>query len=216
MNTDEPTIYSDTSTKQSRISRVSILVTILLMLTLVMCYLIPSDPLIAARLQVIVHPPVSYASNMGAMSHILTKDDPPLGLTLPQDKIGNAIRNAAKSTDVAYMVVPVGDCANCITTDVKVWEQVANKKGIRFILYSTGTKKDIADFSTRMKLTCPTVSDPDNIMGKRLNMAWIARPYLFSRQWRLVWFQNEFHIGFNPFTDITFQRAVLESENNEK
>jgi len=135
------------------------------------------------------------------------KRDILLGTLLPKNEIGNAIRKTAVKSMRGYLLVPVGDCASCIKADLVGWKSQCDELGISFIMVTTANNDAARKFCKRLRLSAPFVSDPKGVMNEDLNAVWYGRPYLFSSDWKLLWYQP--HLGpDNPFADKGFL-AVL-------
>jgi hypothetical protein len=184
---------------------VRLLLTVLLAQIALLLWLLPKDLLIYLRIQHFFRssapaPPPDYA--------ILLQNDPPLGFLLPNEEAGKSLRKITPKARLGYLIVPVGDCASCLSANLPEWQSEAPKHGLSMVLLSSATSKRVEQFRRSLGLTVPVISDPGDRLSYRLNMVWPARPYLFSTDWRLLWKARENSRTYNPFADQTLETAL--------
>jgi hypothetical protein len=189
-----------------RASYAGALLAVLLALILILFWLLPKDPLVRARLDAWLHaPPASRPAPDWAS---MRRSDPPAGFEMPNHGVGAAVRAAAGPLRVGCLVVSVGDCASCLSADVEGWERSARRRGLTTVFLTTGKPAAARQFRERFRVAAPFVVDPGGSLSTALNAAWNGRPYLFSRNWRLVWSEPDAAGQRDPFRDPAFQRAV--------
>jgi hypothetical protein len=185
--------------------RVRLLLTIVLAQVIALLWLLPQDPLIAGCIHRLMSrvptqsPPPDYTAFL--------RNDPPIGFKLPTEGTGKILRQVVIPSRNGYLIVPVGDCAGCISVDLSAWQRKASHSGLSMVLLSSATKPIADRFRRDLRLSVPTVADPGNKIAKRLNSFWMARPYLFSSDWRLLWIPKAPQPRYDPFADQAFRAA---------
>ncbi|MCX6378294.1 MAG: hypothetical protein NT023_02275 [Armatimonadetes bacterium] len=146
---------------------------------------------------------------------LMTSADVPLGVTLPDTVIGKQIREAAPHKVSGYLVVFIGACSSCISNRVEDWQKQAKQRNLGYVMVASTTPDITVTYSLKNKITVPVISDPKETLFKQFNARWAGRPYLCSKDWKLVWQEDKMHIDFPLFSDGGFLKA-LEKERISK
>ena len=190
--------------------RLKLLLILMMALACVTFRLLPSDPLIAQRMQLLLHPVKTPAADVDPDR---LRQDPPLNTLLPLDAVGKTIREQTPKSRVGYLLVPVGSCGSCLGVDLRAWQTEAAQHGVTLTLFSSAQPSRAAQFLRDQNLHAPLIYDPGGSMEHQLNVVWTARPYLFSSDWRLLWIPHTRIVQDSPFKDAEFQEALKGAEN---
>jgi hypothetical protein len=186
-------------TERANNSKTGLLLMVLLLLLFLLTYFLPKDPLIAAKIATLFHPaptkPTVYIKS-------LTRNDPPLNFILAQSGLGAQLRATTKPSKGGYLLVFIGDCAGCITANLRAWEKRSETYDLRMILVTTASFSEAKQFQTQLGLVSPVFFDHGRTLEKQLNATWIGRCYFFDANWRLRWLEDELHVNFDPFKDV--------------
>lgn len=130
--------------------------------------------------------------------------DPAIGSELPRTGAGNPLRRMTGDQSKGFLLVPVGDCVSCLATDLQAWEKQCRQHNLKLILLTTSPPETARSFRTKLGIKVPIAIDAKSGLLKGLNPLWLARPYLYTPDWRLVWVSHEHHAFYSPFDDKTF------------
>lgn len=164
-----------------RALRLKLLLILMMALAIVTFRLLPSDPLIAKRMEMLLHPAKTPTADIDSS---LLRIDPPLNTFLPLNAVGTKIRAQTPKSRVGYLLVPVGSCGSCLGVDLHAWQVEATQRGVSLVLFSSAPPDRAAQFLHDQNLHAPLIYDPGSQMEHKLNAVWLARPYLFSPDWR--------------------------------
>ncbi len=196
-------MFKITSTQSSNSKRPIMLGMILLILFAVFCKILPSDPVIASKLEAMIRR--SQQSNFDEFDpKKKEKKDPKLGSILPIHDIGQKIRLAAGKPISGTLLVNLGDCTGCINVDFERWVKESKKRGISIVAVSYATPENIAlmekTFSTK-ETPIPIVHDPDGRIMQDLNGYWSGRAYLYDCDWHLRWLKHGLSANKNIYEE---------------
>lgn len=138
----------------------------------------------------------------------LTTGDASIGTSLPSNTITQKIKALSDKTVPAHLFVFIGACSECISNRIEDWQAEAQKRKIGYLMVSTSPQSDIAKFASKHKITVPVISDEQQILFHHLNARWAGRPYLFSKDWNLLWQEQKMHIDFALFSNKDFLAAI--------
>ncbi len=183
------------------LSRLLVLNGLLLVLLIPALILLPSDPLIAARLQSLLHPAPSVP-HMQFNPDAQARFDLPLGIQMPEVSAGAVIRKQTPFSSKGYLVVGLGDCAACIRFDFAKWQRDAAKRHVPLIGFTSATQEQLAAYRRAEKPRVPIFMDKGNLFNTSLNSYWSGRVFYFDKDWRLRWrmegFSNVYSLEQQP------------------
>lgn len=130
--------------------------------------------------------------------------DPAIGSELPRTGAGIPLHRIISGHAKGFLLVPVGDCVSCLATDLPAWEKQCRQRSLKLILLTTSTPETARSFRAKLGINVPIAIDAKSGLLKGLNPLWLARPYLFTPDWRLAWVSREHHAFYSPFDDKTF------------
>ena len=168
-------------------------------------FVLPSDPLIAARLHEMMHPS-SVNARLTFQPDAASKMDAALESSLPDLGAGKEIRASMPPSIRGYLVVGLGDCATCSHFDDKIWQKEAEAAGVPLVGFAGAPKSKIAEFRRILKTGFPIYSDSGNGLHNAVNAYWSGRVYYYDRDWKLVWIMKGFG---NPY-DLNRQPGLLD------
>lgn len=186
--------------------RKPLLLSVFLAEAIALLWLLPTDPLLARQTYLFLHPARSKVVSPDDLSRL--KKDPRLHSDLPKDGAGERVRQKTPHSNVGYLLVPVGECASCISVDLRAWQRAASERGLSMVVVSSAPAERTAEFLHDMKLAVPVVFDPSGKLTRQLNVVWTARPYLFSPDWRLIWLPRTYRVQYNPLEEPEFEKAL--------
>lgn len=209
----ETTLSSQDAQAQSSYSRLVWLITLLLLLLWSWVLVIPRDMMLVRTLNQKMGWGIGYKRFVPKIvptlnPEQLTLADAALGTQLPSSAVVQKIKSSAYKQAKAHLVVFIGACAECISNRVEDWQQEAKKLGLGYIMVTSSPESNIKAFAKKHKIVVPIISDERETLFRLLNVRWAGRPYLFSKDWKLIWQENKMHIDFNLFADAGFQSAV--------
>ena len=137
-------------------------------------------------------------------------EDPALGSELPTHDVGVSTRRSVGGAANGYLLVPIGDCAGCISADIRAWQAAAPQSGVKLVLLTSAGEDAIQKFRSGLGLHVPIVSDQKGSLIRSLNVLWPGRAYLYSPKWRLIWLQRDDRPRSDPFKDKGFLAALQE------
>lgn len=190
--------------------RVFILVFILILLIGITIVLLPSDPLIAARMSSFQHSHDIEHKSFNPDSAALM--DMRIGTILPQVGAGKAIRAGLPHSSTGCLVVGLGNCASCIRFDFVAWQQQSKNLHVPLVGFSGASLQQIADYRRAGKIDAPIYFDVKNTFGQAINSYWNGRVYYFDSNWQLVWRME----GFGNPNDLDKQpdlKKLIESHS---
>jgi hypothetical protein len=121
--------------------------------------------------------------------------DPPPGAQVPvaTDRIDGLKPDLAESASSrGTLLIAIGPCASCISSDLKEWQQVAERRDdLSVVLVSRDTRDRIEAFRESEGCSLPILDDPDGKVSQALNAVWVPRAYLLSPDGRLRWLQKD-------------------------
>jgi len=136
--------------------------------------------------------------------------DPALGSELPTHDVGVSTRRSVGGAANGYLLVPIGDCAGCISADIRAWQAAAPQSGVKLVLLTSAGEDAIQKFRSGLGLHVPIVSDQKGSLIRSLNVLWPGRAYLYSPKWRLIWLQRDDRPRSDQFKDKGFLAALQE------
>ncbi len=174
-------------------SRVSAMLTSCLACVVVLASLAPQDPYLYQMFVARWHPHPSGISGQW-VAHLCAKD-PPTGSVLPLP----LTRMAGAATRRVTVVLMVGACAACTMPWLRDMEDMAGTRaGVRAVVITTTSGRDLVRFRLRYPLHLELVSDPQGLLARRYNAAWFPRAYVLGPGGVLKWCQKEprpdFHV----------------------
>lgn len=181
-----------------------VLVPLFVLLAVIAAVLLPTDPLIAARLQAVMHPaPPMVYENFNPDD--AAKQDPTFGTPLPNVGAGKALRKLPAS-ERGYVVVTLGDCAQCMRFDFDKWQSEASALHVPIVGVSGATEEELAAFRKTSRVTMPLQFDVMDRLQRGLNAYWAGRAYYFDKAWKLQWKME----GFGNPADLNHQPSLKE------
>ena len=116
-------------------SRVYVLIFVLILLIGITAVLLPSDPLIAARISSFQHShnDIEHKSFNPDSAALM---DMPIDTVLPQVGAGKAIRSGLPHSSKGCLVVGLGNCASCIRFDFVAWQKQSKNLHVPLIGFS--------------------------------------------------------------------------------
>ena len=175
----------------------------------VLIWLVRQDPLALLRISSLLHP-APAAPQRPKPDRRLMAQDPALGSELPTHDVGVSTRRSVGGAANGYLLVPIGDCAGCISADIRAWQAAAPQSGVKLVLLTSAGEDAIQKFRSGLGLHVPIVSDQKGSLIRSLNVLWPGRAYLYSPKWRLIWLQRDDRPRSDPFKDKGFLAALQE------
>jgi hypothetical protein len=196
--------------------RIAVLVIILCCLLGALAYLLPKDCIIAAKLSawLPVQRSVPYANVFDPREE--EKSDPLIGSEFPQGGAADHVRKIAPNVQAGYLLVGLGDCADCIALDFNKWYTDGKQHGVAVIVFSEGKTKDIEEFRAGIKQTgakIPVVHDKGGVLIKQINNYWSGRAYFYDKNWKLRWLEKGMENKNQLFKTPTLLDAIEESKS---
>lgn len=191
-------------------NKVWLLSTVLLALVAITLFLLPRDPMIAAKYQALIHPPKQQTGVLGLDPKQPTKEDKHLPFPILSAGAGKQIIDRARKTKKGLLLVYVGDCAGCIEINTPAWEKTSYSSGLPLVLLSNGTQKEIARFRSELHLRSPVIQDPQRQTAKAINATWVGRSYWIAPDGMVRWRTEDFHPDQNPYQDVLLVNTVAQ------
>lgn len=166
--------------------RVPILLAVLAVLVAATAQQLPKDPLLAARLAMLLDRDRPVPRSEPSW-RLMEASDPAIGTGLPDTAAAKEIRRRAGRSRAGYLLVGVGDCMSCISFEFKPWRKSAGDFRVQLIAFSGGSAHAIEDLKRAVGDAIVVVRDPQNRLTNALNAYWGGRVYYFDRSWRLRW-----------------------------
>ena len=184
---------------------------LLLMVVLCQCalliWLVRQNPLALYRIDSFLHPQPATAPRPKPDKRLMAQD-PALEAYLPSQGVGGSVRTSVSGDARGYLLVPVGDCAGCLNSNLRLWQSEAAKRGVKLVLLTSGDQDAINRFRANLGPQIPIVPDQQGTLTRSLNVIWPGRAYLYSRKWRLIWIQRDDAARTDPFSDKRFLSAL--------
>lgn len=171
--------------------RLIALTALFVLLLVIFCYLLPTDPMIAGKLLRWTTPTAKVPPQFDPNQQ--EGHDPPLNSFLPEHEVGQKIRQAAGAGMNGTLLVNLGDCAGCINVDFQRWDKESRKRKIALVAVSYGSEESIRHIETTLSsrnVKIPIVRDPARRIVQDMNGYWSGRAYYFDSAWRLRWIQK--------------------------
>jgi hypothetical protein len=195
--------------------RIAALSIILCALIGVLAYLLPKDPIIAAKLSawLPVQSSVPQAKLFDPKEE--EKNDPLIGSEFPQGGVADRVRQVAPKAEAGYLLVGLGNCTDCVTVDFDKWYSDGKQNGLAVIVFSEGKATDLEEFRARLKKTgakIPVVHDKGGVLIKQINNYWSGRAYFYDKNWKLRWLEKDMENNKHLFRLPTLLSAIEESK----
>jgi peroxiredoxin len=122
-------------------------------------------------------------------------NDLPIGFKLPK-----SVTDVVKQPG-PYLLVPIRNCGTCISISLKNWYDKAKENNVTLVLITPSSDVETRELQREVKINCPVIHDPNSKIITQLNVAWAARGYIFSSDWRLRWQQKQHVYQYEIFND---------------
>ena len=200
-------IAGEIAPKERAGPRLQSLFTLVFALAALIIWLLPKDPMIAWKINSFLHPESAPAQSIRDYNEDMKKD-PPEG-SFPISKLYvKTLFSSLKHTRTGYLVVYVGDCAGCISMNLREWQRQADKNHVTMLLLTSASQNKANKFTKQLSLEIPIISDMKSKAIEPLNAVWPGRAYFFSPHWRLLWLQREHNPGYDPFKELFFLQKL--------
>jgi hypothetical protein len=142
----------------------------------------------------------------------LFANDPALG-PLPVGAAFRARRSDSRRREPDCLVMYLGECQSCISTDVGRWQRQAEIRGLDTVALFRANRHEAVEFARNLGLRDTNViADPQGKLVAKLNGFFSPRAYLVSSKAELRWLQKDTApYGYDPFTDSTLLRLTAKA-----